>query len=49
MTRVLVDIGGDELVMVMLTDEALKQLDARVGDYLEVINDFRVLTARELH
>ena len=38
MTRVKVDISGDDLVTVMVTEAALKELGAKVGEELEVLN-----------
>jgi molybdopterin-binding protein len=49
MTEVKVDIGGDNIVTVMVTDAALKTLHAEVGDELEVLKDSDVMAARNLH
>jgi molybdopterin-binding protein len=49
MTKVKVDIGGDEIITVMVTAAALKKLDAKVGDELEVFKDTGVMAARDLH
>jgi len=49
MTRVKVDIGGNEIITLMVTDEALKELDAKVGDELEVLKDSGVTAAEYLH
>jgi molybdopterin-binding protein len=48
MTKVKVDLGGDEIVTVMVTAAALKELDAKVGDELEVLKDTGVMAARDL-
>jgi molybdopterin-binding protein len=48
MTKVKVDIGGDEIVTVMVTAAALKELDPKVGDELEVLKDTGVMAARDL-
>jgi molybdopterin-binding protein len=48
MTKVKVDIGGDEIVTVMVTAAALKELDAKVGDELEVLKAPGVMAARDL-
>jgi molybdopterin-binding protein len=49
MTEVKVDIGGDEIITVMVTGEALKELDAKVGDELEFLIDAGVTATRTLH
>ncbi len=49
MTEVRVDIGGDEFVTLMVTDEALKELDARVGDEMEFLINAGVTAARTFH
>ena len=49
MTKVRVAIGGDDIITVMVNDAALKELDAKVGDELEVLKDPGVLAARDLH
>ncbi len=48
MTKIKVDIGGD-IITAMVTDSALKELDAKVGDELEVLKTASVMTARDLH
>jgi len=48
MTKVMVHIGGNEIVTVMVTAAALKELDAKVGDELEVIKAPGVIAARDL-
>ena len=50
MTKVKVDIGGSDIITVIVTDEALKELDAKVGGELEVIKTNSVMeAARVLH
>ncbi len=49
MTRVTVDIGGDEVITVIVTDAALKELDAKVGDEMEVLLNTGVTAGRVLH
>jgi molybdopterin-binding protein len=49
MARVLLDIGDDEIITMMVTDEALKELDAQVGDELEVRRDTGVAATGPLH
>jgi molybdopterin-binding protein len=49
MTRVKVDIGGSEIITLVVTGEALKELDPKVGDELEVLKDSGVTAARYLH
>ena len=49
MTKVKVDIGGGDIITVMVTDAALKELDAKVGDELEVLKTTGVMAARDLH
>jgi molybdopterin-binding protein len=49
MTRVKVDIGGSEIITLVVTGEALKELDPKVGDELEVLKDSSVTAARYLH
>ena len=48
MTKIKVDIGGD-IITAIVTDAALKELDAKVGDELEVLKTAGVMTARDLH
>ena len=48
MTKIKVDIGGD-IITAIVTDSALKELDAKVGDELEVLKTAGVMTARDLH
>lgn len=48
MTKIKVDIGGD-IITAIVTDSALKELDAKVGDELEVIKTDGVMAARDLH
>ena len=48
MTKIKVDIGGD-IITAIVTDKALKELDAKVGDELEVLKTAGVMTARDLH
>ena len=47
MTRVKVDISGDDIVTVMVTEAALKELCPKVGEELEVLSGD--LAARGLH
>ena len=49
MTRVKVDIGGSEIITLVVTGEALKELDPKVGDEFEVLKDCGVTAARYLH
>jgi molybdopterin-binding protein len=49
MNRVLLDIGNDEIITMMVTGEALKELGAQVGDELEVRRDTGVAAAAPLH
>ena len=49
MTTVKVDIGGSDIVKVIVTDAALKELGATVGEELEVITTTRLMAARDLH
>ena len=50
MTRVKVDIGGDDIITVIVTDAALKELGAKVGEELEVLKTTGVMeAARVLH
>ena len=49
MTRVKVDIGGSEIITLVVTGEALKELDPKVGDELEVLKDSGVTAAGYLH
>ena len=49
MTRVKVDIGGSEIITLVVTGEALKELDPKVGDELEVLKDSGVTADRYLH
>ena len=49
MTRVTVDIGGSEIITLVVTGEALKELDPKVGDELEVLKDSGVTADRYLH
>lgn len=39
MTKVRVDIGDDDIITVIVTDATLKELDAKVGDELEVLRE----------
>lgn len=48
MTKIKVDIGGD-IITAIVTDSALKELDAKVGDELEVLKTDSVMAARDLH
>jgi len=48
MTKVKVDIGGNEIVTVMVTAAALKELDPKVGDELEVLKAPGVMAASGL-
>ena len=41
MTKVKVDIGGEDIVTVIVTDAALKELGAKVGEELEVLKPRR--------
>jgi molybdopterin-binding protein len=47
MTRVKVDISGDDIVTVIVTAATLKELGAEVGEELEVLTG--VMAARGLH
>jgi molybdopterin-binding protein len=49
MTKVKVDVGGSDIITVIVTDAALKELGAAVGEELEVITTTRSMAARELH
>ena len=49
MTRVTVDIGGGAIITAIVTDAALKALDARVGDELELTKDTGIMDAGYLH
>jgi molybdopterin-binding protein len=50
MTKVKVDIGGGDIITAIVTDAALKELDAKVGDELEVLKTTGVMeAARDLH
>lgn len=49
MIRVMVDIDGEEIITVVVTGAVLKELDAKVGDELEVLKDTGVTAARTLH
>lgn len=48
MTKVKVDIG-DEIITLTVTDAALQELDAKVGDELEVLVNIDVPAAGTLH
>ena len=48
MTKIKVDIGGNEIVTVMVTAAALKELDPKVGDELEVLKAPGVMAASGL-
>ena len=37
MTRVKVDIGGGEIITALITGAAMRELDPKVGDELEVL------------
>lgn len=49
MTKVKVDIGGGDIITAIVTDAALKELDAKVGDELEVLKTTGITAARDLH
>jgi molybdopterin-binding protein len=49
MTKVKVDIGGSDIITVMVTDAALEELGATVGEELEVITTTRIMAPRDLH
>lgn len=49
MTRVKVDIGGGEIITALVTDAALKELDAKVGDELEVLKTPGAKPPRNFH
>ncbi|MHB8067780.1 MAG: TOBE domain-containing protein [Desulfobaccales bacterium] len=49
MTRVKVDLGGGEIITAMVTDAALKELDAKVGDELEVLKGPGAMAPRNFH
>ena len=49
MTKVMVDIGGGDIITAIVTDAALQELDAQVGDELEVLKGTSSMTARDLH
>ena len=48
MTKIKVDLGGD-IITAIVTNPAWKELDAKVGDELEVLKTAGVLAARDLH
>ena len=48
-TRVMVDIGGGHIITAIVTDAALKELDAQVGDELEVLKTTGIMATRNLH
>ena len=48
MTKIKVAIGGD-IITAIVTDSALKELDPKEGDELEVLTIDGVMTARDLH
>ncbi len=39
MTEVKLALGGDKIITMMVSDAALQELDAKVGDELEVLRD----------
>jgi molybdopterin-binding protein len=49
MTRVKVDIGGGEILTALVTAAALKELDAKVGDELEVLKGPGATAPRNFH
>lgn len=49
MTTVKVDIGGEDIITVIVTDAALKELGAKVGEELEVLTTTGIMAARNLH
>ncbi len=49
MTKVKVDIGGGNIITAMVTDAALEELDAQVGDEMEVLKTTGSMAARDLH
>jgi molybdopterin-binding protein len=49
MTKVKVDIGSNDIITVIVTDAALKELGATVGEELEVLTTTRIMAARVLH
>ena len=49
MTKVKVDIGGSDIITVIVTDAALKELGATVGEELEVLTTTGIMAARDLH
>ena len=50
MTKVKVDIGGSDTITVIVTDAALKELGATVGEELEVLTTTGIMEdARVLH
>lgn len=49
MTRLKVNVGGDRIITVMVTDEALQKLGARVGDELEVFRETYPASRKDLH
>jgi molybdopterin-binding protein len=48
MTRVLLDIGDDEIITLVVTGEVLKELDTKVGDELELRKDTDPMTTGAL-
>ena len=49
MAKVKVDIGGGNVITAIITDDALKDLDAKVGDELSVlIKATSIMVARDI-
>ncbi|MGP8052147.1 MAG: TOBE domain-containing protein [Desulfobaccales bacterium] len=49
MTNIKVVIGDGDIITAIVTDSALKELDPKVGDDLEVLTTAGVMTARCWH
>lgn len=49
MTRVLLDIGDDEIITLVVSGEVLKELDTKVGDELEFRKDTGPMATEPLH
>ena len=47
MTKVKVDIGGEDIITVIVTDAALKELGAKVGEELEVLTTTGIMRLPE--
>jgi len=49
MAKVRVDIGGGDIITVIVAGAAWQELDAKVGDELQVLKDTGVRAAGDLH